>query len=358
MFRNLPIIMLNIVTHFMGIYEEQQSCGCITGTSTLDNIPETHIIKHCAVHDPNNTKWCETDLESDDVLAFPVMGKCRYYVVGESDPQIKFNRMKEYCKLLNYDDCIIIKGEGSNKKFHADGKEFDQLHETYTSNKNNYLEHFITFANGSSPIMFSLKPLRELLMEYTKDPQLISSLVCKIELYVYGGFNFRCVLQKYKKELIELLGKFKKVCIYESFYVNDNNTVNKTTFPKLYNVFKLQLRAMEPFYQTLSKLIYNWNTHMVSMIKNSNNQSNQLSQHKLKIINNIAGNEDFQFVLADFALAAIYRDIQPQKVTNLWFDDNQCTKFDIANDNDRSNIYVWRDLDLDVIETLIVKYLV
>ena len=84
--------------------------------------------------------------------------------------------------------------------------------------------------------MFGLKPMRELISEYIKDPKLIKSLVKNVILYTYGGFNFRqLLLNGNERNFIELLNSFKQVNIYESFYATGEfNSINCDVFPKLH----------------------------------------------------------------------------------------------------------------------------
>ncbi|QKF93517.1 hypothetical protein QKU48_gp0059 [Fadolivirus algeromassiliense] len=302
--------------------------------------------------------WIETDLEPDDVLSLAIFPNANYYVVGEGDANIKYNRMIQYCKQLENNNTIIIQGFGSKKPFHDDGKEFDFIDKKECHEK--YLDNFKIFAESPDPIMVCIKPLRELVDEYTINPELIKKLVSNIELYVYGGFNFRCLLRNYEKKLLELFDAFKKVCIYESFYVSgENNSVKKFNFPKLYHhlIQYSESSKYNLFYRTLLKLTYNWNIHlkneMIELLKNEKN----IDKYKRseKVIHDIEGNEEFQYVLADFGLAAVYRDIEPQPIKNLRFE-NWYTKFD-ETDDDKTNLYVYKDINLSLIEDLICKYL-
>lgn len=184
--------------------------------------------------------WVETDLEPDDVLAIRLKPLCHanWYVVGEGNANTKYNRMKKYCQLLNNTSAIIIYGMNSSKPFPNDGKEFDVLPNDIPSNIN-YLDNFIALSKCKNPIMFSLKPMKELLHEFAKNKDLIKSLVKNIELYLYGSFNIRSILTEHKGNVIELLQNFKKVCIYESFYATgEQNSINKLNFPILYDFFQ------------------------------------------------------------------------------------------------------------------------
>ena len=296
--------------------------------------------------------WIETDLEPDDVLALYVLPNAKYYVVGEGNANIKYNRMIRYCSMLGNLNATVIEGTCSDKNFELDGKEFENL-DTQTCSES-YIDHFTNFATGQNPVMFSLKPMRELLNKYVKDPILIKYLVSKITLYVYGGFNFRCLAWKNKKELLELINSFKKVCIYESFFVSGEiNSMNKLNAPRLYNYLKDHANN---YTTTLSKLTYNWNKSilddMVLSLKKEKLDDNTRHRHQ-KVVDNVTGNEEFQYVIADFALAAVYRDIEPLPVTNLKFDNY--TTFD--DTDGPTNLFVYKNIPTAVIEDLIMEHM-
>ena len=291
--------------------------------------------------------WIETDLEPDDCLALyinPLASRQQYYVVGEGNSNIKYNRMKRYAQLLGLKDPIIIEGAGSKEDFPLDGTEFETLGKETCHQ--NYLYHFIKFANTENPIMFSLKPMKELLGEYSRNKKIMTILLSKIELYVYGGFNFRCVL-KQEELLLELLGSFKKVVIYESYHVSGGAiSVNRENFPSL----EILLQGDE-YVDTLRRFIPIWNRHLVNRLKARLEGDAREDQRKrnLEVIASIEGYEDFQMVLADFALMAIYGKVQPIPVKNFRFEGSY-TKFDLA---DESNMYVYRNVSFDLIKSLI-----
>lgn len=302
------------------------------------------------------TLFIETDLESDDVLALyrNTLRKANYYVVGEGDPKIKYNRMKRYCKLLGNNDAVVIQGLGSKKPFPNDGKEFDSL-ETNSCNEG-YMDHFKQFATASDPVMFSLKPMRELVKEYAENKEQVKGLVKNVTLYVYGGFNFRCLVREYGKELIELLYCFKKVSIYESHYATGENSVNKQNSPLLYKY--CQEHKDDPYIQTLLRLINIWNCHLRDEMKETLETKTEPNDIKRlhKIICDIEGNEDFQFVLADFALTSVYDKVEPHPIKNLRFDENGRTKFDDVTDPEEPvTIYAYKGLDFGTVEKHVVE---
>lgn len=296
--------------------------------------------------------WIETDLEPDDVLALAIFPKADYYVVGEGEAKIKYQRMKGYLDMLNITDYILIKGNDGPKKYELDGKEFEHLPKIEHV-ETNYKKHFENFCNSENPIMISIKPMRELAKLFSKN-QNIKKLLGNITFYAYGGFNFRTLLGTYKNVLKEILNSFKEVHIYESFYATgENNSFNKDTFPKLKEIL---FTSNKPFYKTFVKLIRNWNKCMLSSF-DINVLKGASLERALKIIKNIEGNEDFQLLVADFALAVLIREgivKYNMPVTNVRFE--TYTLFDETLDNS-SNIYFYKNVDMEELKNLILKYL-
>ncbi len=275
--------------------------------------------------------WIETDLEPDDVLAIYLLPDAKYYVVGEGNAHTKYLRMCEYARLMKNDQATIIEGLGSVAKFPLDGKEFDHLPER-TCNEV-YLEKFTEFARGKTPVMFSFKPMRELVAEYVRNPDLVKKLLANVTLYAYGGFNFRCLFEENKKELTDVLHCFKRTNIYESHFVSgESNSMDKVNAPKLYQCLSTR-RSSDQYVEVLFRLIHNWNEHIVSSKKEAlkNPKLNpSVRERNQKVIDNVKGHVDFQFVIADFGLAAIYQKLDPMPVKNLEFKDY--TAFECTSD--------------------------
>jgi hypothetical protein len=297
-----------------------------------------------------NSIWVETDLEPDDVLALmlPPLSSAQYYVVGEGDPKIKYNRMKRYCQLLKNEKAVVIEGLGSENEFPKDGTEFDNL--AHDQCDEDYFQHFSTFASSESPIMFSLKPMRELVKEFSSNEERVKELVQRVDLYIYGGFNFRLVSEK----ILALLAHFKRVFVYESFYaIGEENSMTKANFPRLYAYFQ----NSSEYLQTLKRLTSIWNCHLQDKCLENVKKAKDAEKKRRhqKIIDHISGNEDFQFVIADFALVAVHDRIAADPVENLHFDSNGYSKFDLASSSSR--IHFYRDIPLQQIEDLILEKL-
>lgn len=297
--------------------------------------------------------WLETDLEPDDILALYSLRHTNisHIVVGEGDAHIKFLRIKKYMELLPSLNPILIEGVGSDAKFEFDGKEFNSLDSTCENiHTDSYENNFKKFSQSQNPIMISLKPLRELMMYRDS----LSPYLKNVTLYVYGGFNFRCIYSESNSQLdlINLLSMFKKVVIYESFYVSGtNNSIDKYTSPKIYSLLQDQNNE---FFKTLMKLIKNWNIHILNKKKNA--LITATDEHEIKriqkIINNVNDKIDFQLVLADFGLTAIFDKIEPEKVATMKFE-NGFTKLDFG-ESTSSNIYAYRNIPFETIEKMII----
>lgn len=306
--------------------------------------------------------WVETDLEPDDLLALRMkpLRSANYYVVGENmNPNIKYNRMREYARLLGNSHAKIIEGRKSKTPFPNEGAEFPSLPKHVCTEI--YLPNFIKFAQSKSPIFFSLKPARELMFEFKKDPSAMRKLLTNVDGYFYGGFNFRSLLAEGLTEgnLVDLLKCFKKVVIYEGHYVSgDNNTINRNNFPLLAQF--LVGVSNEEYIGTFLRLIKVWNTHIKERcLKNLEKCSLEQKKRNQKILDNLSGHEDFQLLLADFALIAIHDVIPPIPVKNISFDSNKYTLFDFDLDtNETTNLFMYQNIPNEIIEKLVVSKLV
>jgi hypothetical protein len=274
----------------------------------------------------------ETDLEPDDVMANYFLNKfadINYSVVGEGSAKIKYARMTEYCKQLG-SNATVLCGQDSKKEFKNDGAEFSNLNVTNVSyDKNQYVETVKKYIeNSNNPIIVFLKPPRELI----DNLETLKPYLSKATAYFYGGFNFRCIMWQYNKEIIlEMLNSFKSVQIYETFHATgSNNSLNQNDKEVYDAYFQNKNNA---YIDTLTKLTNLWNTHLVAdCVKTcekhltnkqdidtvfadleTTNDSN-IREHIGKYVeaknieqfyrnykcrNSIKGNEDFQYVMAD-----------------------------------------------------------
>ena len=83
---------------------------------------------------------------------------------------------------------------------------------------------------------------------------------------------------------------------------------------------------------------------------------NASDERRLKVVADIEGHEDFQYVLADFALLAICNDVSADPVKNLHFD-NGSTKFDELSSGETTTIHIYRDIPFEIIKGRIMDAL-
>jgi hypothetical protein len=175
-------------------------------------------------------------------------------------------------------------------------------------------------------------------------------------LYCYGGFNFRCVFDN-KKELLEVLSSFKKVTIYESFFVSGSeNSVNALTMPKLHQVLR---ERDDEVCKALFRLIKNWNDDIFERFSESVSDPNidpDTRQRHQKVLDNVKDHREFQMVLADFGLAAIFDRVEPCPIKNLRFE--EYTKFDwCENKEEETRFYAYKGIPMAQIEKIIIEKL-
>lgn len=329
------------------------------------------------------TYWHETDLEPDDVLAIMMLPSAKYVVVGEGDVNIKFERASRYYSLLGYWP-EFLRGHMSNKPYHCDGEEFDGLLRSVPDLSfspalinGRYADKFHEFARAKEPVMVSLKPMRELFGWYLRNSAEVLGLIKKVTLYAYGGFNFRNLLTmdlisgKYglQDELVTFLRGFKNAVIYESFHVTGaRNSMNRVSAPLIYKM--LDQHRKYRYVQALFRLIGLWNRHIVKEIQEEmrTDTDPESCKRSRKILESIQGNEDFQFVVADFGLAALMcSNMRPRRVVNFRIEDGY-TKFDVpmitrglentTKDAEPSSIAAYCGLDLPVLICAYIDYAV
>src|SRR6185437_10432894 len=101
-----------------------------------------------------------------------------------------------------------------------------------------------------------------------------------------------------------------EVTIYESWYVTgQNSSVNKDTAPALYDGIR-KWAPEDPMLATILRLCGMWNRHLAQQVTHELENNATLTENerkkKEKVVAAIKGHEDFQFVLADFGLAAFF----------------------------------------------------
>jgi hypothetical protein len=321
----------------------------------------------------------ETDLEPDDCMALYLLNKMTkmYYVnVGEGDGTNKYYRMKKYLSLLNSDKTILFRGMSSNKLFEKDGMEFDNLSTDeikYDGKK--YVELFKNYVTSTDdPIIVFLKPPRELMENLNE----LMPYLPKVTAYFYGGFNFRCLMEKHDSETItEMLQMFKDTYVYESFHATGHNNSITKKDKMVYDA--INSIKNNPFIEKLLKVTSLWNNHLLNdcfkTCKNiaekynmpvetifkfageyEKSQKDNIRKYitderqaekfyrSYKTYMSIKGNEDFQFVMADMcAVVAFFNNkfTKYLKEAEISFS-NGYTNFSPCY---KSNIYYYSNID-------------
>lgn len=279
--------------------------------------------------------------------------------------------MKRYSELLYPLDQQpeILQGIGSSIKFIGDGGEFEGLivgkKESASKVQSDYISSFEAFSMRKNPIMFSLKPMRELLNMYRNNKKKTTSLLSNVTLYIYGSFNFRCIIDKEygSIDLENLLMSFKRVNLYETYFAEaGNGNANRTTMPGLYSHIDARCEINDLFWSTLVRLIHLWNDHIKIQMASNHDATSK------NILERIAC-DDQQMVLADFGLAAMYWTVDPPGIVVEKISFHPDTKYtvpimasrtinltsDQSIKTQRSNIFLYKNISIKEIETTLLE---
>lgn len=312
------------------------------------------------------TYWHETDLEPDDVLAIMMLPAPKYVVVGEGNVGVKWERAHRYYSLLGGAP-LILYGKSSNRPFQGDGEEFETTLPVHPHDSGAekvdieaYRKAYREFVGASNPVMVSLKPMRELFEWYREDQAEVTGLIGKVALYAYGGFNFRCLLSRTEdlsEKVCEFLNAFKRTVIYETYRATGvQNSMNRQNGEVIYKLLD-ESRELE-YVRALLKLVKLWNQHLVKSFEDEleSRSDPESKARNQKALNSIRGNEEFQFVVADFALAALMQsEVQPQYVKKFYIKDGY-TGVELAPGGEKTKIATYVGLDFGL-EGLIKVYI-
>jgi len=185
-----------------------------------------------------------TDLETDDLLAIWMLSKIIpnkniMFLVGEGDSYIKSKRMERYAKSLGFTNYSVVQGIGSKKLFKYDGhdifkldeiKEFKKDIEEGTDEGTDDIRLCVTLASlkffikWNSPLIFSLKPPRELIELWKMKNTIFKNCI----MFGYMSFNLRCLMKEWSHEnIIEFLNSFEECYFYETYHaVGKNNIIS------------------------------------------------------------------------------------------------------------------------------------
>jgi len=258
------------------------------------------------------------------------------FIVGEGSSIIKSSRMSVYVQLMQISECMIIKGYDSDKDYEYDGydvlskKSIEQLREIDSKQKKNYdsthaqILHILEF----NPIIIMMKPPRELVELFLKNKNIFKNTM----MFLYGGFNIRCLFGKYSKDTIkEFISSFKGVIFYESFFaIGEANNINN---------IDINFDCMPDY---LLDLIEKWNISINSYCKNvvANTNNLEVIKRNNKIIDSIEKSRGRQFVDADCGMVLTMLSNIPYEYCypcNIDFDENN---YSVIKKNDNSNILV------------------
>lgn len=237
--------------------------------------------------------------------------------------------------------------------------------------ENNYIEELENYINLNKdrPTMIILKPFRELMKHYyychdanqSQKLEKLEKLLSQVTLWIYGSFNFRCILDSYSNVQVEkVLKTFKNVYIYESFLATgEQNNINSVTMPKFFATYNLEMQKSE-YVQNLHRLIFNWNQCILETLLSKNDESKSSNsddssrKRANKIIASIREHANFSMVAADIGLAAVFEDFGLFTPVDLSFDPN--TYYSLIKSNPLSSIFViknipWTDLEKKINES-------
>lgn len=328
------------------------------------------------------TYWHETDMEPDDLMAIFLLPIPSYVVVGEGDARVRLSRAENYYYLLSETSSaheisldskkpVFINGSGSSRHFPNDGHEFSHL--VLTSSNESYKDRFREFARTIEPVMISMKPMRELFDWYIHNPEEVRNLLREVTLYTYGGFNFRSLLYsgidaahvdpiRTGELLVELLSSFKNTVIYESYHATshmrkgEDNTINAQNSPNLQTFLR---ESKHPYIRHMNQFTTLWNEYILKKAREDISErvlDPETRVRREKIITQIDKNRDFQYVLADMALAVlIHSDYRPELVQDLHFEGSYTHL--TPSKTGFGTIWYYRNIDPDMLREFLTRRL-
>lgn len=315
--------------------------------------------------------WLETDLEPDDVLATWILIRRGFLpstiVVGEGRCATKAERMERYVGMLREEKLVpndhkisIIQGQSSDKLFADDGKEFTPVAGggagDGSEDPRQYVKELTAYlASTDRPLLVALKPPRELALCLT----LAKTDVSKCDLWLYGSFNLRCLLNSQKDADTKFgwIHKFQSTMLYESFHATgERNSIHDKVMPNLFARLR-SLAKTSVYMATLFKLIGLWNRHILKeCMEDCTRHAKSGAQDRLarstKIVDSVKPFIDSQMVLADMALVAVAGESSTWKPVDVTWN---AQGYSVLESNDKSPIHVCRNLDWDALEKALVN---
>lgn len=262
-----------------------------------------------------------TDLEPDDLIAIAALPQAQFYLVGESDPRVKWARMRRYLAILfeHPEESVVIAGTPSDRVFSREGGEFyDGLvlpdHPTNTLKGKPIYEDsctvrglvyvkraLIKLSESDAPMLIILKPPRELLMLYEESKVAFRNIAQHIDLLCYGGFNFRALDDDYDN-LQNVLGAFRSVRIYDRSICSPEQlavTGDCATLPEVHRIIQGGANRAHPFWTAVQAAIGDWNREIEKRL------SRKTDSNSTRICEAIRADRE-QFVIADCVIPLIF----------------------------------------------------
>lgn len=319
-----------------------------------------------------------TDLEPDDLIAIAALPQAAFYVVGESDPAVKWARMKRYVELLYSDpsQSKVIAGMPSDKIYEADGQEFyDGLsmpsdpRSSLDGRPMNLLDSKddgLALLEGAlralrscdKPTLIVLKPPRELIVLYQANPSAFKELVRPMHLLAYGGFNFRTLPSSSQDTLIDMFTFFSSVTLYDRSVSTERQldlTGNTETLPGIHKVINAGSRRAHPLWTAVAAAIKDWNANIEARVR-GNTCAHSRRIHEAIISDNM------QVVLADIVIAAIYHlkaeKLPRMEINQIYSDAQNVLRYDhLTGPIEKRNWVLVRPLDPTLVDDTLAPIL-
>jgi hypothetical protein len=159
----------------------------------------------------SNSKVVHTDGEPDDVLYLALAGACTDVVVGVGDTAAKSRRLQ-----AAFPNANVTRGSASDHHFVERGC-FSGLPLLPSADVGKRYDTFVV-----------LKPPVELMAYAAAHPAAAAALFGCATLYMYGSYNFRCLMKRFgTPAILAFIGMFRQAFIYESFFASpDGNSLN------------------------------------------------------------------------------------------------------------------------------------
>ena len=275
----------------------------------------------------------ETDLEPDDVVTLIAHARKHHVektpvqltlVVGEGDARMKVLIARRILALIvdtfpgAYVGWIrILQGDSSPTPYPTEHLPKEWLVEDGSVDN---LDYATLYSDPNITTVFMLKPPREALRLHRR------LNLRNIQAHAYGGFNWRATGADVAelRSLSQSYGNF--------FYYFRFTAIGESS------LYQIKVPMTTPLLDALSRIIFNWNTHMVQKARNRSlgvlyNARTSVEEQARDIISTIEGKEMVQFVMADVLTILSDLPIRPVQFGGpTWISDDSSTVF-VHDDN-------------------------